>query len=150
MADHERPLGPRGQRDAVAVGEWLAANVAQVDLVLCSPSARTRRTWALATQQLPTEPPVRQEPDVYLGTLRTLHDLVRTTDDGVHTLVVVGHNPGTQELALLLAGSGDSNQLARMRSKFPTSGLAVLRSTGSWKDLTEGTARLVEFTVPRG
>jgi phosphohistidine phosphatase len=150
MADHERPLNARGERDAKAVGEWLEENVPDVGLVLCSTAARTRRTWAIVSAQLSGVPVVRFESDVYLGTTRTLLDLVRGTEDDVSKLLVIGHNPGMQSLALSLAGDGDERGLERAAEKFPTSGLAMLGVPGRWKDVGEGSARLLAFAVPRG
>jgi phosphohistidine phosphatase len=69
----------------------------------------------------------------------------------VETLLLIGHNPGLEELVLALAGDGLDDSLERVRTKFPTSAIAVLSWYGTtWRDLTPGTALLTSVTVPRG
>ncbi|WP_443080564.1 SixA phosphatase family protein [Streptomyces sp. PTD5-9] len=66
------------------------------------------------------------------------------------TVLLVGHQPGVQELVLSLAGGGDEEALARVRTKFPTSAFAVLALPGAWDGLVPGAAVLADFVVPRG
>ncbi|MFI1357929.1 SixA phosphatase family protein [Streptomyces sp. NPDC020898] len=149
--DHERPLGPRGLRDAPAAGRALAEADCLPDLALCSTAERARRTWELAAAQWGTPPPVRDDPRLYGADVPELLAAVREAPPEVGTLLLVGHNPGLEELVLELAGDGLDDALDDVRTKFPTSAIAVLAWHGdSWRDLAPGTALLTSMTVPRG
>jgi phosphohistidine phosphatase len=151
VPDHERPLGPRGLRDAPAAGRALAEADCLPDLALCSTAVRARQTWELASAQWGTPPAVRYEPRLYGAGVPTLLDVVRETPGEVRTLLLVGHNPGLEELVLDVAGEGLDDGLEQVRTKFPTSAIAVLAWRGStWRDLAPGTALLTWTVVPRG
>ncbi|MFF0855695.1 SixA phosphatase family protein [Streptomyces sp. NPDC003388] len=151
VEDHRRPLAPRGLRDAPAAGRALAEIDCLPDLALCSTAVRARRTWELASAQWGTPPPVRHDPRLYGAGVPDLLQVVRETPGEVETLLLVGHNPGLEDLVLELAGDGLDDTLERVRAKFPTAALAVLawRGTG-WPALAPGAALLTSFTVPRG
>lgn len=146
VADHDRPLAPRGVREAALAGDWIRANVGRVDAVLCSTATRTRETLA----RTGIEADVRFEDSLYDSRPGTVVDLVNVIGDDVATLLVVGHEPTTSSLALALAGPG-SNQDARdrMTQKYPTSAIAVLTTVHPWSGLELGGATLVDFHVPR-
>ncbi len=146
--DEERPLADRGRRDAAAVGRWLAASGTPVDLVLCSPAVRTRQTWQYAAEQLPAPPPVIYDERCYAASAGQLAAVVAEVADRGDEVLVVGHNPAIEDLALRLVGSGEPDALARMRAKFPTSGCAVLSVGPDWQEGSR--ARLLHFAVPRG
>jgi phosphohistidine phosphatase len=162
VADHERPLAPRGQRDAPAMGRWLRDAGCVPDQVLCSTARRARETWQLAQAGLAAAPPVTFERGVYEGTAAGLLALIRRTPAAVGTLLVIGHNPAIEELALMLAAvspgpaenpapdAASSGALERMRAKFPTAAIAVLGFGGTWRALAQGRARLAAFVTPRG
>lgn len=101
--DHERPLEPAGREDAADVGAALAARGWIPDAVVSSDSARTRQTWACLTASLGA-PPVRFSPALYHADAGTLLDELGGVDADVRTLLVLGHNPGLQELAYELTG----------------------------------------------
>ncbi|ARF59268.1 SixA phosphatase family protein [Streptomyces gilvosporeus] len=148
--DRDRPLAPRGRRDAPAAGRRLADAGCLPDAVVCSPSRRTRETWELVAEQFAAAPPVTFDDRVYGASAARLLDVVRETPAGVRTLLLIGHQPGVQDLVLSLAGGGDDEALARVREKFPTSGLAVLESPVPWPEFGAGGALLADFAVPRG
>jgi phosphohistidine phosphatase len=151
VPDHDRPLAPRGRRDAPAAGRALAAADCLPDLALCSTAVRARQTWELASAQWGTPPPVRHDPRLYAADAPGLLAVVRETPPEVGTLLLVGHNPGLEDLVLDLAGDGLDDTLERVRAKFPTSALAVLSWRGTdWSALTPGAALLTWVTVPRG
>ncbi|KUO17128.1 SixA phosphatase family protein [Streptomyces dysideae] len=151
VADHERPLAPRGRRDAPAAGRALADSDCLPDLALCSTAVRARQTWELASAQWGTPPPVRHDRRLYAADVADLLEIVHEVSTEVDTLLLVGHNPGLEELVLELAGDSLDDALDEVRVKFPTSAIAVLawRGTG-WDALTPGTALLTSLTVPRG
>lgn len=151
VTDHERPLAPRGSRDAPAAGRALAEADCLPGLALCSTAVRARRTWELAAAQWGTPPPVRHDPRLYHAGVPELLDVVRDTPAEVETLLLIGHNPGLEDLVLTLAGDGLDDTLDRVRAKFPTSAIAVLSWRGAaWRDLAPGAALLTSVTVPRG
>ncbi|MCJ0874559.1 histidine phosphatase family protein [Streptomyces sp. AP-93] len=154
VADHERPLGPRGLRDAPAAGRWLRDADCVPALVICSTARRARETWALAAGQLGAAVPVRFDERVYAAEPEELLEVVSGVPREVGTLLLVGHNPGLADLAVSLArkavDAAEAGAIARLSEKFPTSAIAVLACPGSWQELAPGSARLTDFAVPRG
>lgn len=151
VADRERPLAPRGRRDAPAAGRWVRAADCVPDAVVCSPARRTRETWELVAPELGDVPEVVFEPRVYEAGSGQLLDVVRKTSEHRRTLLLIGHSPGVQELVLSLAGDAETDQqLAQVSEKFPTSAIAVLTFSGAWRELAPGNAVLADYAVPRG
>ncbi|MFC8346963.1 SixA phosphatase family protein [Streptomyces sp. NPDC057280] len=151
VRDHQRPLAPRGLRDAPAAGRALAEADCLPDLALCSTAVRARQTWDLAAAQWGTPPPVRHDARLYGADVPELLEVVHEVSAEVETLLLVGHNPGLEELVLELAGDGLDDTLDTVRVKFPTSAIAVLAWRGTaWEALAPGTALLTAVTVPRG
>jgi phosphohistidine phosphatase len=149
VPDLERPLAERGRKDAPAAGQWLAGTGIMPDLALCSPAVRTRETWKLAAHELPRRPKTVYEERLYEASLGELIALVNETADEVNDLLVVGHNPGMHALADALAGEAADDLLPRMnRGGFPTSAIAVLSFTGSWKTVEHGVGRLEAYWAP--
>jgi len=158
VPDHERPLAPRGQRDAPVMGRWLRTAGYVPDQVLCSTARRARETWQLAQARLGAAPPVSLDKGVYQGSAMQLLDLVRRAPPAVRTLLLAGHDPAIQELALTLAATTPTFHLSeaappdaldRMRAKFPTAAIAVFEFPGNWDQLGPGTAPLTRFVTPR-
>ncbi|MDX3187671.1 histidine phosphatase family protein [Streptomyces sp. MN03-5084-2B] len=145
LPDHERPLAPRGLRDAPRLGRWLVAEGHVPELVVCSTARRTRETWQRVSDELPTPPPVEYDDELYGADVPEFLDAARRTPPGVTTLALVGHEPGVSDLTLHLAGLGD--ETSAVQTKFPTGSAAVLATTDPWDALH--TARLVAFFRPR-
>lgn len=147
VADHERPLAPRGVREAGLAGDWLRANLPAFDVVLCSTATRARQTL----RRTGLDAPVRYAERLYGASPQTMLDEINRVDDDIVTLLVVGHEPTLSAVAVGLAGADgtDSAAVERISAKFPTSGIAALRLAGRWADLEPGGAALVEFHVPR-
>ncbi|MGD0375417.1 MAG: histidine phosphatase family protein [Streptosporangiaceae bacterium] len=151
LPDHDRPLAGRGRGDAPAIGRWLRETGCVPDLVWCSTASRAAQTWQLAAAELGADPPVSYQPRLYGATGGELAELIREAPATTATLLLVGHNPGIQELALMMAGTGGdpAGALDRAAAKFPTAAVAVLEFDGGWPELSAGGARLVGFVVPR-
>lgn len=152
LPDHDRPLAGRGRGDAPAMGRWLRETGCVPDLVWCSTARRAAQTWQLAAAELGADPPVTYQPGLYGATGGELAALVRDAPAATASLLLVGHSPGIQDLALnLAAATGDdpAGALGRAAAKFPTAAIAVLEFDGGWPELSAGGARLVSFVVPR-
>jgi phosphohistidine phosphatase len=151
VADHDRPLAPRGIREAELAGDWLRAQAPAVDAVLCSTAIRTRETLQRTRIDAPTE----FVDGLYDATPGVVIDEINRVatrfDFDVDTLLVIGHEPTMSGVALGLATADGSNNAAaaRIYTKFPTSGIAVLRTGEDWSELAVNGATLVTFYVPR-
>src|ERR1700747_2679052 len=102
-SDHARALNRRGQEAAPRIGAYLARHRLIPDAVLCSTARRTRETWELVAAEAPAAPPPPTFAErLYDATPRTLLDVFRRADPAAESLLVVGHNPGLQEVATAL------------------------------------------------
>ena len=159
VPDHERPLAPRGQRDAPLMGHWVRTAGYTPDLVVCSAARRAAQTWQLAQPSLGSAAPVVFDDRVYDADAVQLLGVIRRTPAPVRTLLVVGHDPALPGLARTLAEApaagpvaGEQAVLAganRMRNKFPTAAVAVFAFHGDWAQFAPGAARLACFVTPR-
>ena len=147
VADHDRPLAPRGIREAALAGDWLRANVPTIYGVLCSTATRTRQTL----ERTGIDAPARYEERLYGATPGVLIEEINKVSDEVTTLLVVGHEPTMSEVALIVAGADGTDEAAleRISDKYPTSAIAVLTVAGGWAGLEPGRAALTAFHVPR-
>jgi phosphohistidine phosphatase len=150
LDDFDRPLDARGRNAAPAMGAHMRVLRLAPDLVLCSPAARTRETVELAFATWPSQPKIQYEDSLYLASPQTLLSCIRRTPEPVHHLMLVGHNPGLEDLAAELVGKGPSKARKRMASKFPTAALAVIDFEGlPWAEISEGTGELRLFVTPK-
>ena len=121
--DHDRPLAKRGRRQAPEAGRWLAANVDSIDLAVVSSANRAWSTWDMASAELDEPPTTRLDEDAYGASADDLLDMVRSLDEALNTVVLVGHNPGIEELAEALTAG---------RVPMPTSALAIIDLNSTW------------------
>ena len=146
VADIDRPLGPRGVRDAVTLGGWLLGQGLLPDLVVCSTAARARQTWDLVSDQMvwPDEDAmvVRYDPQVYDADPADLVAIVRETPPDVAMLALVGHNPGAAQLVRTLTGETGLS--------FPTSALAMIEIRQDWDQAIPGSGSLTGYWTPKG
>lgn len=131
--DFDRRLTPRGERESREMAETLADMGFVPDLALVSGAARTRGTWDALKSVFPDAEVVFDD-ELYLAEAGVIRRLAEQAGKPVRSLMVVGHNPGLQELAvqLLLEGTPEPSLVSRARSRFPTAAAAVflLDSTG--------------------
>jgi phosphohistidine phosphatase len=151
VADHDRPLAPRGVREAGLAGDWLRAHAPAVDAVLCSTAARTRETLARTRIEAPVEFSDRLYDATPDAIIEEINDVDSLFNHDVETLLVIGHEPAMSQVALGLATEDGSNPTAAesISTKFPTSAIAVLRTGEPWDQLALDGAALVTFHVPR-
>jgi phosphohistidine phosphatase len=124
--DFDRRLAPRGVAESAETGEALARLGLAPDVALVSPAARARETWAAAEAAFP-KAELRLEPGLYNADSGAVRQAAEAAGRGCGTLMVVGHNPGLQELTarLLKEGSADPGLIARAQRHFPTAAAAV-------------------------
>ena len=150
LDDFDRPLAQRGRNAAPLIGQLMAERGWVPDLALVSPALRARDTWAIVSQHVAAPFELRLERSLYMAEPDTILDLLRGLPDTPGAVVVVGHNPGMEDCAALLAGAGsDPVALARMEEKFPTAALARFELSTGPAALAPGSAALTDFVVPR-
>jgi phosphohistidine phosphatase len=152
VEDFERTLMLVGMQDAGAIARYLHKNSYRPDLILCSSAARTAQTGELVVQQLECEIEYRES--LYLAEPQKILAAVRAAPATLSSLMVVGHNPGLEALASLLAREPvRRKERARheaLEEKFPTCALAILDfDAGRWRDVAPGTGKLVDFVRPK-
>ena len=131
--DQLRPLARRGRRQVPQAGRWLAQNVGVIDLAVVSPAVRARETWQLAAAELAVPPPIREDDRVYGGSASSLLGVLRELPGELATVVLVGHNPGIEDLMADLIGHW---------VPMPTSALAVIVLPGPWSSAGDTAAVL--------
>ena len=144
--DHERPLAGRGRRAAKTICRHMKEHRLEPELVICSTARRTRETLERIEPALGS-PAVRIERSLYEATSDALLDRLRVVPDDVGSVMLIGHNPGLQQLALDLARP--AAQVQELEAKFPTAALATLALPAPWRRIEPGTAELVGFARPR-
>lgn len=148
--DRDRRLVDRGRADAGGMGAYMATHALRPDRVLVSPAARAQETWEQVAAAFKPAPPASPVERLYDATAHTILDAIREMPDTVQTILIVGHNPGLHELALLLVASGDVEARERLREKLPTSGLVSIDfAFDRWNELHPRSGRLERFVTPR-
>lgn len=149
-SDSERELAPRGVADAAAAGAWLAEQGVSADAALVSAATRTRQTWDVMAKAAGWTAEATFDRALYGADEDGVLDLVAMTDEGVGTLVVIGHNPTVGMLAQLLDdGEGPPDAVDRLMQGYPTSATAVFELPATWARIAMGRARLTLFNVGR-
>jgi phosphohistidine phosphatase len=149
LGDSDRPLAARGKRDAPTMGSYMRGHDYRPDLILCSTSVRTRETLALLLPELGGKIAAEYDRKLYLASPETMLQRLREVDEQVGSVLMIGHNPGMARLAAVLAQRGDRRALARMREKYPTSGLAVIHlHVDRWEQAEPGSGTLTDFMIP--
>jgi phosphohistidine phosphatase len=132
-----------------ALRAYLAGLADGPDLVLCSSARRTTMTLAGLAAALPAGVETRIEDQLYAASAGQLLARLHGVSDEVDRVMVIGHNPGMEDLAHLLVGAGEEAVREKLAAKFPTGALATLVVTGSWARLAPAAAELEAFVVPR-
>jgi phosphohistidine phosphatase len=149
-SDQDRVLTAEGRADAAMVGAYLANHSFRPDRVLVSPAARTRDTWRQVAAALLVTPDAGFDQRIYNATPQTLFNVLAEGPDGARAVLMLGHNPGLHELAVLLVANGDIDLRERLRENFPTSGIAVIDfALDSWSKLHPHSGRLERFVSPK-
>jgi phosphohistidine phosphatase len=150
MEDHSRVLAERGRKDAAKIGAYMASHGLIPDRVVMSTSARTQETWKFAANAFRPSPAAHSAERLYNATAHAILAIVKDTPASAHTLLVIGHNPGLHELALMLIATGDIEARERLREKLPTSGLVIVDfASDDWSKLHPQSGRLERFVSPK-
>lgn len=150
VSDRDRPLGPSGRAEARSVGHLMERERLVPDLALVSPARRTQETWDIARSLL-GRVETRVEARLYEASDETLLAVIREVEPTAGALILVGHNPGCEDLARLLVdgGNGDRDGMVRLRSHYPPAGLAVIDlSVDEWRAAAPRSGRLERFVSP--
>jgi phosphohistidine phosphatase len=150
LADFDRPLAPRGRKAAERMARELASRDWLPQRALVSPAARTRETWALIAAALPGSVSADFPDTLYDASAGDVLSEIHRTPKAVKTLLVLGHNPGLEDLARRFAGANsEAKALQQLREKFPTAALARFDFNGKWAELGFERARLTHCLRPR-
>jgi phosphohistidine phosphatase len=153
LADHARPLNPRGRRAAHLMAQAIRELGLSPDVVLVSSARRTLQTLEQLRPVLEAGTLVEPMDALYLASWPSLLALVRDAPETARSVMIIGHNPGLHDLAMALvgaagqaAGGADAQRLAE---GYPTAALAEFSIAVPWRLLDAGGGRLVRFLVPR-
>ena len=144
LDDFDRPLNKRGKKAAPLMGKILALSQVPVNLVLSSPANRAKNTALLALEELDYDVPVKWVEDFYHGDTSSFLDTIKELDDSIETIMVVGHNPGLENLIEDLVSAGS------LQIKLPTAGLVFIEcSSPTWTMIDQSYCELKWFLIPR-
>jgi phosphohistidine phosphatase len=152
--DHARALTLRGVADAEAMARFLRKSQAHIDRMLISSSARTVQTADLILRELEPPPRADYRDELYLAQPGKILRMLQGLPGRTEAVMVVGHNPGSEELATLMAREPVRRKERARRNdleeKFPTAALAVLEfEVERWRDIRPGEGKLVDFVRPK-
>lgn len=146
--DFDRPLNRRGRKAARRIGDEMRRLGLAFDAVLASPAMRVKETLGEVEQGFGRPLAAIYEQRLYLADLHTLLEIVHVADDAAESLLLIGHNPGLEMLAMALTkGAGLRDEVA---VKYPTGTLAeIALPAARWSDAEPGTGTLARFIRPR-
>ena len=149
--DFDRPLNERGRKGAALMGRHVRDHGQRWAWMISSPAIRCAETIEIACQAAGVPVAVQWDRRIYLASSVTLIDLLRETDDCQHAVLMVGHNPGLEDLIFdLVPDDGTSPLRDVVEVKFPTASYAVLDlDIDHWSELKDNCARLVHLMRPR-
>ena len=146
--DFDRPLNPRGRRAAATMGRHLRALDMAFDRVIASPAVRVQETLDDVGQGFGRMAP-EWDRRLYLASAASLLDVIRECPADIGSLLLVGHNPGLEDLVLLLVADDGAALRDEVEAKYPTGTLAELTLPDGWSAAARGTATLTRFVRPR-
>ncbi len=150
LADHARPLNPRGRRAARRMAQEMRRLGLSPDVVLVSSARRTLQTME-ALEPWPETPLIEPLDALYLAPAVEMLGVLHRAAPAARSILMLGHNPGMHDLAMLLAGAHAATtdpQVRRMAEGYPSGALAEFAIVTPWAGLAAGGARLTRFLVP--
>jgi phosphohistidine phosphatase len=149
LADFDRPLARRGIKAARSVARVLDDVDPRPELALCSTAVRAVQTYEAIASRLQYSITTVFRDDLYGASSTILLNVLRDAPENVSSVLLIGHNPGIQELLIALTENDGGDTAGQLRLHFPTAALAVLRIRGPWARLAPGRATLDNFVLPR-
>ena len=150
LVDHDRPLSKRGIKAAPLMARAMVQRNWLPDFALVSSAMRTQQTWQLAREEFPARIEAHVENSIYEAPAEAIANAIRKIPERVSSLIVIGHNPGLEDISTYLASPGsDEDALFNLRQKFPTAALARFSYDSEWKSLSQQSAGLTHFLTPR-
>lgn len=153
LQDDKRPLAKRGRKDIALMAERASAEglCESVQLVVCSPTSRTRETLEGFSAALPQKVATKYDHRIYGASTKTLYEVIRELPENIEHVLLVGHNPGLYTFSLDLADPerSVSEHYDAVINKYPTAALATLELSGTWRDAARASAALTGFLPPR-
>lgn len=147
--DFDRPLNPKGRRAAAMVGRHLRSLGLEFDHVVASPAVRVQETLAEVGAGLGRTLAPAFDRRIYLASAATLLEVVRDLPDAAERVLLVGHNPGLEDLVLMLVPDGADGLRDEVERKYPTASVAEMSLAGGWSEADSGAATLTRFIRPR-
>jgi phosphohistidine phosphatase len=149
--DFDRPLNKRGEKAARVIGGWMKSQGIGFDHVIASPAVRVIETLDHIVGGYGKRMEPKWERRVYLASSATLMDVLREVDDQFSSILLIGHNPGMEDLILDLVPEGRDAELRDMVfEKFPTAAFAEMTiDINLWNEIDRNIASLVRFIRPR-
>lgn len=149
--DFDRPLNKRGERAAVTIGRHAREQGLHFDYLIASPAVRVVETLDKFIEGFGQTLDANWDRRIYLASSATLMDVLRDLPDAAGDVLMMGHNPGMEDLILALVPDDGSSLLRDdVEVKFPTASLAILEiGVDHWNDVATNKAKLVSFTRPR-
>ncbi len=149
MRDYDRGLNAKGKRAAALIGGYLRDSASVFDHVVASPAVRVVETLAQVESGYGRSLAPTWDRRIYLASAVTLLDLIHEIPGATGRALLVGHNPGLEDLAMLLVPESEEPARCALDAKYPTATIAELEFDGDWSDLAAGGARLTRFVRPR-
>ncbi|MCT2399460.1 SixA phosphatase family protein [Novosphingobium mangrovi (ex Huang et al. 2023)] len=151
LRDFDRPLNARGRKGAAVMGKHIREHAVGWKRVLASPAVRVTQTLELACEAARETPPITWDRRIYLANSATLMEVLRDQDGDPPSIILVGHNPGLEDLIFdLVPDDGSSPLRDIVEEKFPTAAYAVLElDIDDWANIEDNCGRLTHLVRPR-
>jgi phosphohistidine phosphatase len=149
LNDHDRPLNKRGRQTAEMMAAYLRRAKIAPDLVICSTAMRAQQTLDPIIKAAKKPPTIILVRGIHEGTQRALWEQLWNLPESAKSVLLIGHNPALQDLALELAHTDLNTLLPSAGGKFPTGAMASFRFDGAWKALEPHGALLASFITPK-
>lgn len=149
--DFDRPLNKKGKRAAAVMGRFIRSNGLTFDQILASPAVRVIETLENVEEARGKAMEPTWDRKIYLASSATLLDVLRGANPDAEHILMVGHNPGLEDLIFdLVPDDGSSPARDEVETKYPTAALAEMTlAIEKWSDIREQCGKLDRFTRPR-
>lgn len=150
LDDFDRPLNARGRQAADLMADYITETCPPPDLILCSTALRTRQTLNALLTRIAVDIDIQLRGELYEDSEMDYISLLQNLDTPAETVLLIGHNPATEDTASSLYGQGDKEAFADLGEKYPTAALAVFTfAARRWPEIGEGLGTLERFVKPR-